>query len=216
MYADILLPLAVTGSYTYFVPPTLAQRVAVGSRVVVPLGQRKHYTGIVVRLHEKEPAEGVRLKEIADVTNNGPIVLPDQLALWKWIAQYYICTAGEVMKAALPAGMRPGSETLIVRDEDFCNWEELTSRERAILTYMPDDKAVCVSDIGRTAGVSGILAYVRRLLEKGAVRIDPRATQMVERDITCHERFPRKCGCIDGSCGWHINPEYNACLYSNE
>ena len=59
MYADILLPLAVTGSYTYFVPPTLAQRVAVGSRVVVPLGQRKHYTGIVVRLHEKEPAEGV-------------------------------------------------------------------------------------------------------------------------------------------------------------
>ena len=47
---------------------------------------------------------------------------------------------------------------------------------------------------------------------KGGIRIDREATAKVERDITCHEKFPRECACIDGSCGWKINADYNACL----
>ena len=51
---------------------------------------------------------------------------------------------------------------------------------------------------------------------KGGVRIDRDSTQKVERDITCHEKYPRKCACIDGSCGWDVNTDYNACLYGND
>ncbi|MBR1446058.1 MAG: primosomal protein N', partial [Alloprevotella sp.] len=98
MLADVLLPLAVSGSYTYRIPPTLEARVAVGSRVVVPLGQRKFYTGIVVRLRTLPADEGTTLKDIVDAPDAAPSALPAQLALWQWIAQYYICTDGEVLK----------------------------------------------------------------------------------------------------------------------
>ncbi|MBO4351339.1 MAG: hypothetical protein J6A01_10385 [Proteobacteria bacterium] len=50
----------------------------------------------------------------------------------------------------------------------------------------------------------------------GGVRLDRDSTQKVERDITCHEKYPRECGCIEGSCGWKLNIDYNACLYGND
>ena len=106
-YASILLPLALPGCFSYIVPPRLAARVAVGSRVVVPLGPRRFYTGIVVELQEQNPQPAAQLKEVADVADDRPCVLPAQLELWQWMAHYYMCTEGEVMKAALPQGMAP-------------------------------------------------------------------------------------------------------------
>lgn len=172
MFADVLLPLAVSGSYTYRIPPALEARVAVGSRVVVPLGQRKFYTGIVVRLRTLPAAEGTTIKDIADAPDAAPSALPAQLALWQWIAQYYICTDGEVLKAALPAGLRPGSETLVVQDEDFAAWDTLSPRKRNVLAAVPAEKACSVSEVQTRTKGADVFPVVRRLLEKGAVRID--------------------------------------------
>ena len=106
-YADIVLPLAVPGAYTYRVPPTLGKNLVVGSRVVVPLGKSKRYTGIVIRLHDgNNTVEAEKIKDIEELVDEHPLLLPQQIELWRWMAHYYLCCPGEVMKAALPSGLK--------------------------------------------------------------------------------------------------------------
>lgn len=107
LLADILLPLALPGTLTYRVPPLLVSGVREGTRVVVPVGKNKHYAGIVVSLREDEAASlGYALKDITEVDATLPPVSRQQLAFWQWMADYYMCTPGEVMKAALPARLK--------------------------------------------------------------------------------------------------------------
>lgn len=105
LYADVILPLAIP-PLTYSVPDDIAKSIAPGCRVEVPLGLRKQYTGIVWKLHTEAPAESYEMKNILALHENTPIVREDQLAFWQWIARYYMCTLGEVMKAALPLGLK--------------------------------------------------------------------------------------------------------------
>lgn len=111
-YADILLPLPLTGRFTYLLPERFVAQITVGNRVVVPFGTKKHYTGIVTRIHGEAPEEGIRMKEVLEVFDAEPVVLKHQLDLWKWIAEYYLCTEGDVMKAALPSGFSLEKDSL--------------------------------------------------------------------------------------------------------
>ena len=100
---DIILPLAIADAYTYRVPSNMPTPLA-GMRVLVPLG-KKTITGIVYRLHEGELPASVKVRDIVDIIDTQPVVTPHQLRLWQWMAEYYMCTLGEVMAAALPAGI---------------------------------------------------------------------------------------------------------------
>lgn len=100
-YLDILLPLPLDGTFTYRAP----EAVGVGCRVVVTFGRTKKYVGLVCNSHDAAPA-GVKVKDIDEVIDHQPVVLPSQLALWTWMADYYLCALGDVMKAALPAGLK--------------------------------------------------------------------------------------------------------------
>lgn len=106
MFADIILPIPFD-SFTYLVPTTLqSQRDLRGCRVVVPFGKNKIYTGIVLRVHDDKP-QGVEVKEILEVLDEQPVVNEQQFSFWQWIANYYMCPLGDVMKAALPGAMKP-------------------------------------------------------------------------------------------------------------
>ena len=101
---DVLLPLPLEGKFTYILPPALAIDVRVGSRVIVPFGVKRHYTAIVTAIKEEDVDNLKKLKEIIAVhPDPAPAVTPDQLMLWTWIADYYLCTEGDVLRAALPA-----------------------------------------------------------------------------------------------------------------
>lgn len=116
-FADIILPLPLEGLFTYAVPPSLQSLMQVGVRVVVPFGKTKRYTGLVMQLHDQEPA--MKYKFIETVLDERPVVLDSQLRLWQWIADYYMSPLGEVYKAALPSGLksedgyRPKTETCV-------------------------------------------------------------------------------------------------------
>ena len=118
-YVDVLLPLALPGAFTYALPTQLAGLLRLGMRVSVPLGARKLYTGIACRLHNDAPTEAKSVKAILDIVDTQPILTAAQLRLWQWLAAYYTCTMGEVMKAALPAGLKMESEMLVRRNPDF-------------------------------------------------------------------------------------------------
>jgi primosomal protein N' (replication factor Y) (superfamily II helicase) len=107
LYAEVILPLPLPGVFTYSVPAPLASAVTPGKRVLVRLGRKKIYAGIVTRIHNVKP-EGYATKDILSIPDASPVVLPVQLDFWTWLAGYYMCAPGEVMKAAMPAGFRPG------------------------------------------------------------------------------------------------------------
>ena len=116
-YVDVILPLPLEGLFTYGVSDELAAQVLAGVRVVVPFNKSKRYTAIAVRLHDEKP--DFDTKNIIEIIDNQPIILPEQLRLWQWISDYYMAPLGEVMNAALPAGLKnedgyqPKTETCI-------------------------------------------------------------------------------------------------------
>ena len=151
-YANIILPLPLDGYFTYCVPDDLASRVQNGMRVTVPFGKSKTYVGIVAEypVDVPKPAKEVAqqgkkkivYKNIADVLDDTPILLPQQLRLWKWIADYYMSPIGDVYKAALPSGLkvedgfRPRTELFIRLADKYRDEQTLTllisSMKRAV------------------------------------------------------------------------------------
>ena len=151
-YANIILPLPLDGYFTYGVPEALASRVQNGMRVTVPFGKSKTYVGVVAEypVDVPKPAEEVTqqgekkivYKNIADVLDDSPILLPQQLKLWKWIADYYMSPIGDVYKAALPSGLkaedgfRPRTELFIRLADKYRDEQTLTllisSMKRAV------------------------------------------------------------------------------------
>lgn len=102
-YADIILPLAVKGRFTYGIPDSLLEKIKPGVRVRVPFGKRNMYSGIVRLVHQDEPSFE-KVKQIAAVLDEIPLINDEQLKLWSWISDYYMCSEGEVLKAAIPSG----------------------------------------------------------------------------------------------------------------
>lgn len=171
---DVLLPLALPGAYTYRLPDALTERVGTGSRVVVQFGPRKHYSAIVVRHPGTPPAQGVELKEVEELVDEAPLLLPAQLELWRWMARYYLCTPGEVMKAALPSGLKLESEMLVepAPEAGAEMLRHLPPRAAEVLEALRDEKAMTAALLAKKTGTgAALLPLLRRLIEAGAVKV---------------------------------------------
>ena len=142
--------------------------------MVVPLGKRKIYTGIAVRLHSTAPEGDIQIKDILDIEDQRPIVHLHQLKFWKWIADYYLCTAGEVMKAALPSGLKLESETTITRNKDF-DGDTLDEKEWEIWEALKTTP-LRIADVQKSVK-GNILKIVSGMAEKEAVLVDETLTR---------------------------------------
>ncbi len=172
-FAEVILPLAVQGTYTYRIPESMDLKV--GYRVLVPFGRKKYYTAIVVMTHDIEP-QGYQVKEILALLDEGPILRHPQLKLWQWIADYYLCTVGETYKAAVPSGLKVESETQISINPDFEEETpgELNDRERVILDFTNQRGKVQITELTNATGFKNVEGIVSRLLDKGAVHVAER------------------------------------------
>ncbi|MDR1592809.1 MAG: primosomal protein N' [Prevotellaceae bacterium] len=106
MYTDVILPLPLRQIYTYTVPEALREVIAVGMRVVAPFGARKRYTGIVLEIHNRPVRDGLAVKAIEAVIDERPTVGAEQLQVWRFVAEYYRASLGDVYRAALPSGLQ--------------------------------------------------------------------------------------------------------------
>ena len=146
-YADVILPVPIDGCFTYAVPDGM--EVQTGCRVLVPFGRSKSYVGIILRLHEQKP-QGYEVKSVMLLMDAEPIVLPQQLSLWQWMSDYYMSPIGEVMKAALPAGLKaeegykPRTETFIRLTEPYRN-EQALHIALNILARAPKQQAAFIA-----------------------------------------------------------------------
>ena len=105
MFADVILPLPLPGTFTYSIPAEMERTILPGCRVTVPLGSKKSYTALVVALHDKKPEE-YEVKEVKELLDEIPIVTSIQTRLWEWISRYYLCSLGDIYKAAIPQGLK--------------------------------------------------------------------------------------------------------------
>ncbi len=172
-FAETLLPLALPGTYTYRVPDGM--RLSIGMRVLVPFGRKKIFTAIVMSLHDREP-KGYDVKEILGTLDDKPIVRHPQLDFWHWIADYYLCTEGEVYKAAVPSGLKVESETTISVNPDFEESEpgQLTDHERVILDFTAQRGRVQIAEIARATGFKTVERNVSHLLDMDALHVSER------------------------------------------
>jgi primosomal protein N' (replication factor Y) len=171
-FADVILPLPVEARFTYRVPQALNGQVAFGMRVVVPFGASKLYAAIVERVHENPPKQ-FTVKYILDVIDGRPVVSEAQYRLWQWMADYYMCTVGEVMAAALPSALRLASETKVKIHPDFDGEiSVLTPHELNVVELLIHRETMTVAEVGKTLQVAKVMPIIKSLVDKRAVITD--------------------------------------------
>jgi primosomal protein N' (replication factor Y) len=161
-----LLPLALPIDYCYAVPVELIPFVQIGQRIIVQFGKNKFYTAIVKRIHHDKPAFEPKLLE--SLADEYPIVTHTQLKLWKWMAEYYLCTEGELMQAALPAGLKLSSETRILINEYYDgSYDSLNNEEFLIVQALKSQREISVPQVQDILQRKNVYPYLRTLFNLG-------------------------------------------------
>lgn len=172
VYAQVIVPRPLEGAFTYRVPAGM--NVGIGHRVIVPFGSRRFLTGIVEGLSPVKPADVAGIKDVEGPLDNAPMVIHPQLRLWHWIADYYMCPVGDVMKAALPSGMKVESETVVRIDDDADESIVATLRDDdfAIYSSVANAGRMSIKDLEKAVGRSNIGQRVTWLVELGLLSVN--------------------------------------------
>ena len=186
-YADVILPLPPEGCFTYLIPDELVGRISPGMRVVVQFGAKRFYSAVVRNVHDIKP-ETILPKLIESVIDEKPILFESCFQLWEWISTYYHCSLGEVLKAALPSGLKLESETSIRLNEDSDQKPNLSlsPKEVLLLGIIQEKKNITVFELNNTALKKGTLPVLKELLRKGLICVDEEMKESYKaRTETC-------------------------------
>jgi len=165
-YVQVILPLALPKPYTYAVPEEWVAEVAFGKRVEVQFGKSKRYSALIVAI-TPQPPEQQRPKPIVSVIDEAPIINERQWQLWQWIADYYLCSLGEVMNAALPANLKLASETVLTLSPLFGDdFSELDDQEYLIAEALTIQQEISIGDVRDILQRKSVYPLIRRMLEK--------------------------------------------------
>ncbi len=170
-FADVILPLPLKQLFTYSIPENLIENIKIGKRVIVQFGSRKIYTAIIHSIHQDAPKE-YKTKDIISILDEKPIVNKIQLKLWEWIASYYMCSVGEVFKAALPSGLKLESETKVIYNPESIDQKKFSSIETLVLDYLSNKNIASITEISSALNRKDSLPVIKSLLEKKAVLLE--------------------------------------------
>jgi primosomal protein N' (replication factor Y) len=171
LFVDVILPLAVPNLYTYRVPYEWNDLIIPGQRVIVQFGKGKLYSALVRVVHENPPKH-YSAKYIESILDEQPIVNQKQFELWDWMSQYYMCTIGDVMIAALPGGLKLSSETKIVLSTEYKVQGEktkLNDKEYLIIEALEIRNVLSLTDVSQIIEQKTVYPVIKTLIEKGIV-----------------------------------------------
>ena len=185
-YAQVILPLPIYGSFTYSIPEEMEESLKVGDRVLVPFGHSKLQTGIVESF-VAIPPQGYSIKPVTAILDDEPIIRHPQLKLWNWIADYYLCTPGDVMKAALPSGLKVESETVVELPpaEEAPTDMPLTETEAAVLQFIDHNGKIRIADLDTFDNPGAARKAAKNLLDSGRLVVHERVVdKYVSKKVT--------------------------------
>jgi primosomal protein N' (replication factor Y) len=170
-FIDVILPIPLKQTFTYEVNKDEALFLKQGMRVAVPFGKSKIYTGIVYVIHSEAP-QGYETKSIDQILDENPIVNEIQIKHWQWIASYYMCTLGEVLRAALPNAFLLESETIITLNKDApLDESKLSDQEFLVLEALQHQSSLHINDIRSVLDRKNVVSILKNLLEKRVISI---------------------------------------------
>ncbi len=165
LFAEVIIPLALPKNYTWAIPEHLKENVHPGSRVEVQLKNKK-YSGIVKLLHSDKPA-AFEPKDILNILDEQPLIYPNQLKLWQWMADYYMCNEGDVMQAALPSHLKLSSESILTYNEEYGeDLSDLNDEEYLVAEALLLKKELKLSEVQQILDVSHVYPVIKGLIEK--------------------------------------------------
>lgn len=170
-FADVILPLPLKQLFTYSIPSSISTEIVIGQRVIVQFGARKIYTAIVFSIHQDAPKD-YKTKDIVSILDKSPIVNEQQLKLWQWIADYYMCSVGEVFKAALPSGLKLESETKVIYNPESIEQKKFSSTETLVLDFLASKNISSITEISSALNRKDALPIIKSLLDKKAVILE--------------------------------------------
>ena len=168
-FINVILPIPLEKLFTYRVSKSEAEFLKPGMRVGVPFGKSKIYTALVHSVHNTPP-EVYEAKEIHRILDEHPIVNPIQLKHWQWIADYYMCSLGEVFRSAVPSAFLLESETLILRNDRVeVDENDLEDDEFLVYEALQHQSTLKVNEVSSIIDRKNILPILNRLLEKKVI-----------------------------------------------
>lgn len=188
LFAEILLPLPIAGSYTYRVPFELNHKARIGQRAVVQFGKTKILSGLIMSLTTNIPDYN-NVKYLIDILDDDPVVNDSQLKLWNWISSYYLCYLGEVMQAALPSALKLSSESKISLAEDFVlDSIALNDSEYLIVEALQIQPQLTITEVSKIIGYKKVMPLIKTMIDKKIIVMQEELQQKYKAK---YERFVR-------------------------
>lgn len=188
-FVEVVLPLALPKTFTYLVSEAEFQYIQKGMRVAVPFGKSKLYTALVIDLHQNAPTL-YQAKEIHQILDESPVVNEYQIEHWQWIANYYMCSIGEVFKSALPSGFLLESETIISAQNDVTiDAKELSDSEFLIYQALQQQTSLKVEDIVSILGKKNVFPILNAMLSKNVLVLQEEVAEKYKPKLTRYIRL---------------------------
>ncbi|MFL1013482.1 replication restart helicase PriA [Flavisericum labens] len=192
-FIDVIIPIPLQKLFTYGITSAEAEFLKPGMRVAVPFGKSKIYTGIVFKIHANAPT-AYEAKDIQQILDESPVVNQRQLQLWQWIANYYLCTLGDVMRAALPNAFILESETVVSKCKvQTVDESDLKDDEFLVFEALQHQSSLKIHDISNILEKKNVLPVIKRLIEKEIVTVEEEVYEKYKpklvRYVKLHNNF---------------------------
>ncbi|MDC1432773.1 primosomal protein N' [Polaribacter sp.] len=169
-FIDVILPIPIQKTFTYSITKDEANFLQKGMRVAVSFGKTKMYTGLVFNIHQIAPTL-YEAKEIHQILDEAPLVNEEQLKHWQWVSDYYMCSLGDVYRAALPSAFLLESETVLTKNEQEIDQSILLDDEFLIYEALQYQSQLTIHQVVTILGKKKVMPIVNSLLEKSVIRI---------------------------------------------
>ncbi len=169
-FAQVILPLSLHNEYTYAIPQKLFLKVKIGQRVIVQFGSKRLYAAIITGFLQKHNIEN-EPKEIIDILDENPIVFPHNIALWRWMSDYYCSTMGDIFRAAIPSGLKIESKSIVTLIEKEVDSKNLSLQEKSIVQAL-QNKDLSIKDLEKAVGSNFSLRAINSLIANKTIAVN--------------------------------------------
>ena len=191
-FINVILPIPLEKLFTYTLNEEEAEFLRPGMRVAVPFGKSKIYTGLVHEVHQRPPLV-YEAKEIHQILDEKPLVNAIQLNHWQWIADYYMCTIGEVFRSALPSAFLLESETLILKNKNAKVSEgDLEDDEFLVYEALQHQSVLKVHEVSAIVDRKNVLPILNRLLDKEIIHLKEEIYEQYKPKLVRHVQLGAK------------------------
>lgn len=188
-FAEIILPLSLNGTFTYHLSEIDLQQIKVGQRVSVPFGTQKLYTGIVHSIHQNAP-ELYKTKAIHAFLDDEPLVTQTQINFWEWMANYYMCSLGDVFRNAFPSALKLESQTFVrLINPNYETIEELNDYEFLVFEALKLREIISVEEAALIVDEKSAIPTLKLLIDKGIIRLDEKLNEKYTPKIDNYVRL---------------------------